>query len=480
MQFGNKRRFNINLACLCAGQHRETVLIMSQKQTPDSALSPSSSMVFTLEDDNHAAPVYETRIQEWETAPHDWQEDDNEYEENEMTQRIDNNIIDHVQSHSQSTENTEIENISSVSKENLSVLEKVELVSVANVVSKTEEYIEQSLLNASIDEEQNEVNVLTEIEHNVIQTENNATNGVVETTEKTEEFANNKEESVATQLEHSILEKALEVFKLPDTLNDSVEELPPVDDDHDFKMDAEEPSQNNDGFELDSLTHVKSEYNDLVQTDPINEMANTDEPVSRSHEEFRLDKENDAVQPTELAPDQIDYARDKYLHHVQHEHNNSVFDGGLDGEVSETVTADAGVILKEEWLAAQNELNHERKSDFQLPLQTIKVNVDEQMIDASQSVSEITIHVYDILDLPMGKKVKVLSEQELLNNIREKLRPHLANAVAGLAGRILQKKTAMLSYELQMMLNEEIPQVVEEVLDYNLENILQTVKVEAE
>ena len=40
----------------------------------------------------------------------------------------------------------------------------------------------------------------------------------------------------------------------------------------------------------------------------------------------------------------------------------------------------------------------------------------------------------------------------------------------------LQKKLAMLSYDLQTMLNEETPQLVEDVLDHNLNAIFRSVK----
>ena len=72
--------------------------------------------------------------------------------------------------------------------------------------------------------------------------------------------------------------------------------------------------------------------------------------------------------------------------------------------------------------------------------------------------------------------MRVISEQELMQGIRDKLLPHLSNAVAGMVRHALQKKLAMLSYDLQTMLNEETPQLVEDVLDHNLNAIFRSVK----
>ena len=63
-----------------------------------------------------------------------------------------------------------------------------------------------------------------------------------------------------------------------------------------------------------------------------------------------------------------------------------------------------------------------------------------------------------------------------MQGIRERLKPHLSNAVAGMVRQALQKKLAMLSYDLQTMLNEETPQLVEDVLDHNLNAIFRSVK----
>ena len=96
--------------------------------------------------------------------------------------------------------------------------------------------------------------------------------------------------------------------------------------------------------------------------------------------------------------------------------------------------------------------------------------------DAPVALPDIAVHVYELPDLPSTRRVRVLSEQELMQGIRDKLLPHLSNAVAGMVRQALQKKLAMLSYDLQTMLNEETPQLVEDVLDHNLNAIFRSVK----
>jgi len=96
--------------------------------------------------------------------------------------------------------------------------------------------------------------------------------------------------------------------------------------------------------------------------------------------------------------------------------------------------------------------------------------------DAPVALPAVAVHVYELPDLPSTRRVRVLSEQELMQGIRDKLLPHLSNAVAGMVRQALQKKLAMLSYDLQTMLNEETPQLVEDVLDHNLNAIFRSVK----
>lgn len=183
--------------------------------------------------------------------------------------------------------------------------------------------------------------------------------------------------------------------------------------------------------------------------------------------------------------EELDYAYQEYLKKREQDHNAQI-QAHSDDEI--------GVLIQEDWLTAQQALQSERNRKHQTPLYTVKLNenaptTDEIIGDVDEngefivqeqrfvpSVPEITVHVYELPQLPSTRKIKVLSEKELLAEIQARLRPHLTNAVSGMVRQVLQKKMAMLSYDLQTMLNEETPQMVEDVLEHNLTHIMREVK----
>ena len=182
--------------------------------------------------------------------------------------------------------------------------------------------------------------------------------------------------------------------------------------------------------------------------------------------------------------EELDYAYREYLKKRETDHNQSV----------QAADDDIGVLIQEDWLTAQQALQSERNRRHQNPLHTVTLNEDAPVTDEIvgdidengefvvqeqhriPSVPAITVHVYDLPQLPTTRKIKVLSEKELLAEIQARLRPHLANAVSGMVRQALQKKMAMLSYDLQTMLNEETPQMVDDVLEHNLTHIMREIK----
>ena len=172
------------------------------------------------------------------------------------------------------------------------------------------------------------------------------------------------------------------------------------------------------------------------------------------------------VKPSrETTPEEREYGRLRYLQHLADEHNRSLFDDS--GEQN-------AILIQEDWLAAQNALESEQSKEFLLPVHSHTLKSPD-----TPDVPEITVHVYNPPELPIGKRVRILSEEALIDGIRSRLQPHIANAVAGLTHRVLLRKTAALSYDLQMQLNEEVPQVVEEILQHHLDEIIHLVKREA-
>ena len=178
---------------------------------------------------------------------------------------------------------------------------------------------------------------------------------------------------------------------------------------------------------------------------------------------------------------ELDAAYREYLSQSVAEHNRR--DSITDTEVD--------VLIQEDWLAAQTALKSERTRRYAHETKTVllKSTAGESAAEAASAASlgslktdapvalpDVAVHVYELPELPSTRRVRVLSEQELMQGIRDKLLPHLSNAVAGMVRQALQKKLAMLSYDLQTMLNEETPQLVEDVLDHNLNAIFRSVK----
>ena len=177
---------------------------------------------------------------------------------------------------------------------------------------------------------------------------------------------------------------------------------------------------------------------------------------------------------------ELDAAYREYLSQSVAEHNrrDSITDAKVD------------VLIQEDWLAAQTALQSERTRRYAHETKTVllkstagesaaeaaSASLGSLKNDAPVALPDVAVHVYELPELPSTRRVRVISEQELMQGIRDKLLPHLSNAVAGMVRQALQKKLAMLSYDLQTMLNEETPQLVEDVLDHNLNAIFRSVK----
>ena len=177
---------------------------------------------------------------------------------------------------------------------------------------------------------------------------------------------------------------------------------------------------------------------------------------------------------------ELDAAYREYLSQSVEVHNQR--DSITDTEVD--------VLIQEDWLAAQTALQSERTRRYAHETKTVllkstagesaaeaaSASLGSLKNDAPVALPDVAVHVYELPELPSTRRVRVISEQELMQGIRDKLLPHLSNAVAGMVRQALQKKLAMLSYDLQTMLNEETPQLVEDVLDHNLNAIFRSVK----
>ena len=180
--------------------------------------------------------------------------------------------------------------------------------------------------------------------------------------------------------------------------------------------------------------------------------------------------------PERFGDEELDLAYREYLRHREAEHNQRV-QQAAQGE-------DVAVLLQEDWLAAQSALKTENNRRYlhaqqtvvmqqNQPLQTVKMH---ETAAGQPYLPPCTVHVYDLPNLPSTRRIRILSEQELINRIQEKLQIHLSNAMAGLVRQAVQKKLATLTYDLQLMLNEETEKVVRDVLEHNLAAVFRSVK----
>lgn len=167
-------------------------------------------------------------------------------------------------------------------------------------------------------------------------------------------------------------------------------------------------------------------------------------------------------------------AKRAYLRYREREHNQRV----VQGLIAEN---DINILLEEDWLAAQDALQTDAP-----PQKWVRLHADErhqppQYYRADDETYEslsgsLNVYVYDLPELPSTRKIRVWSEQELLVELESRLRPHLTQALAGLVNQLLQRKLASLSYDLQLLLHEETPNLVEDVLEHNLASILREMK----
>lgn len=195
----------------------------------------------------------------------------------------------------------------------------------------------------------------------------------------------------------------------------------------------------------------------------------------------------------------------EYLRKWQEEHNAM-----LEEEAAETAETDAMVILQENWLNAQSSLqmsasdrqiestrtvwlNPKRKTvEFDAPVKDAPVKdeatssenenpqAQEQVSDdLKQETPPITVHINVLNPQVINRReVFCISEQDLSERLIKRLRPHVADAVNGMIRTAVQKQMALFTYQLQQTLSEQAPDLVEQLLDYNVKKVLNDIKYE--
>mgnify|MGYP000846412385 FL=1 len=190
---------------------------------------------------------------------------------------------------------------------------------------------------------------------------------------------------------------------------------------------------------------------------------------------------------------------EEYLYRWQLEHNTALADEG------EAVETDAMVVLQDNWLSAQSALQAAASERHIESTRTVRLNPKSGAVDfdvpeveetekpenddaqvAEEAVSDgiekepaINVHINVLNPQAIGRReVFCVSEKELTERLIKRLRPHVADAVNGMIRIAVQKQMALFTYQLQQMLNEQAPGLVEDVLEHNVKRILDDMKTE--
>ena len=255
--------------------------------------------------------------------------------------------------------------------------------------------------------------------------------------------------------------------------------------------------------QTDESLDWESRLEKLRQTRQLN-APYTHAPLVRESQEPAFEQKPKA-KSVKLDDANRDAVLTEYLRKWQEEHNAM-----LEEEAAETAETDAMVILQENWLNAQSSLqmsasdrqiestrtvwlNPKRKTvEFDVPVKDAPVKdeatssenenpqAQEQVSDdLKQEMPPITVNINVLNPQVINRReVFCISEQDLSERLIKRLRPHVADAVNGMIRTAVQKQMALFTYQLQQTLSEQAPDLVEQLLDYNVKKILNDIKYE--
>lgn len=180
----------------------------------------------------------------------------------------------------------------------------------------------------------------------------------------------------------------------------------------------------------------------------------------------------------------------EYLKQWQDEHNNQLRDS--------EVEIDANVLLQEDWLRAQNALQFSVDQSKIKANKTVwlkrKASPEEEgaLMQAHQGLTEnheteieievsqvpINVQVLEPTAVRAHAPVMCINESDLYERLSKRLRPHLTDAVNGMVRVAIQRQVALLTHELQQKLHAETPNLVDEILQYNLKTVMSEIRYE--
>ncbi|PSJ79496.1 hypothetical protein [Neisseria iguanae] len=233
----------------------------------------------------------------------------------------------------------------------------------------------------------------------------------------------------------------------------------------------------------------------LRQTRRINAHP-THAPLIRESKDLRPNAAAKADRPYGLDQKSRDKILQEYMRKWQEEHNAGVAQ-------HEDIVTDDMVLLQENWLGAQSALQMRVSEKHIESTRTVWFNPKHQTVEFPEpaAAGDTPSEIADEIGLPSGsdnapdqkimlninilnpqaigrREVFCVSEQELAERLIKRMRPHVTDAVNGMIRVALQKQMAVLSYNLQQTLNEQVPALVEDLLEHNVKKVLADLKYE--
>ena len=130
-----------------------------------------------------------------------------------------------------------------------------------------------------------------------------------------------------------------------------------------------------------------------------------------------------------------------------------------------------------------NQENTQADNNIEQPATQNKTAYDEvqDLFATPPKVSQSPSYMVKVVEPPIAKqqKVAVMDEKVLIEQLTEKLRPHLNQVIAGAVKNALQRYMSSLAWQLQHELPNELDEVVHDTLRLHLTQAMDDIKQQA-
>ena len=130
-----------------------------------------------------------------------------------------------------------------------------------------------------------------------------------------------------------------------------------------------------------------------------------------------------------------------------------------------------------------NQENTQAENNIEQPATQNKTAYDEvqDLFATPPKVSQSPSYMVKVVEPPIAKqqKVAVMDEKVLIEQLTEKLRPHLNQVIAGAVKNALQRYMSSLAWQLQHELPNELDEVVHDTLRLQLSQAMDDIKQQA-